>query len=95
MAVMPLADQLSLHESGKIQCRPEFSRNSLGQWLHVDFVRLPPEDLAAFGDHSLRVGAAHNPLCAGFGTAAVKHIEEESVNVLGRYLEFAEHNVWA
>ena len=56
----------------------------------------PPEDVAAFSGHSLRVGAAQDLLCAGFDTAAIMRAGGwKSVNVLGRYLEFAEHNVWA
>lgn len=57
---------------------------------------LPPEDVAAFSGHSLRVGAAQDLLCAGFDTAAIMRAGGwKSVNVLGRYLELAEHNVWA
>ena len=56
---------------------------------------VPPEDVAAFSGHSLRVGAAQDLLCAGFDTAAIMRAGGwKSVNVLGRYLEFAEHNVW-
>lgn len=56
---------------------------------------LPPEDVAAFSGHSLRVGAAQDLLCAGLDTAAIMRAGGwKSVNVLGRYLEFAEHNVW-
>jgi integrase/recombinase XerD len=56
---------------------------------------LPPEDVEAFSGHSLRVGAAQDLLCAGFDTAAIMRAGGwKSVNVLGRYLEFAEHNVW-
>ncbi len=56
---------------------------------------LPPEEVAAFSGHSLRVGAAQDLLCAGFDTAAIMRAGGwKSVNVLGRYLEFAEHNVW-
>lgn len=57
---------------------------------------LPPEDISAFSGHSLRVGAAQDLLCAGFDTAAIMRAGGwKSVNVLGRYLEFAEHNVWS
>jgi integrase/recombinase XerD len=57
---------------------------------------LPPEDVAVFSGHSLRVGAAQDLLCAGFDTAAIMRAGGwKSVNVLGRYLELAEHNVWA
>jgi site-specific recombinase XerD len=54
-----------------------------------------PDDVAAFSGHSLRVGAAQDLLCAGFDTAAIMRAGGwKSVNVLGRYLEMAEHNVW-
>jgi site-specific recombinase XerD len=54
-----------------------------------------PEDVRAFSGHSLRVGAAQDLLCAGFDTAAIMRAGGwKSINVLGRYLEFAEHNVW-
>lgn len=57
---------------------------------------LPPEEVAAFSGHSLRVGAAQDLLCAGFDTAAIMRAGGwKSINVLGRYLELAEHNVWA
>lgn len=56
---------------------------------------LPPEEVAEFSGHSLRVGAAQDLLCAGHDTAAIMRAGGwKSVNVLGRYLEFAEHNVW-
>lgn len=56
---------------------------------------LPAEDVAAFSGHSLRVGAAQDLLCAGHDTATIMRAGGwKSVNVLGRYLEFAEHNVW-
>jgi hypothetical protein len=42
-----------------------------------------------------RVGAAQDLLCAGFDTAAIMRAGGwKSINVLDRYLEFAEHNVW-
>ena len=54
-----------------------------------------PEDVQAFSGHSLRVGAAQDLLCAGFDTAAIMRAGGwKSINVLSRYLEFAEHNVW-
>ena len=56
---------------------------------------LPPEEVAAFSSHSLRVGAAQELLRAGFNTAAIMRAGGwKSTNVLARYLEFAEHNVW-
>ncbi len=57
---------------------------------------VPPDDVEAFSGHSLRVGAAQDMLCAGFDTAAIMRAGGwKSVNVLGRYLGLAEHNVWA
>lgn len=54
-----------------------------------------PEDVKAFSGHSLRVGAAQDLLCAGFDTAAIMRAGGwKSINMLDRYLEFAEHNVW-
>lgn len=56
---------------------------------------LNPETAASYSGHSLRVGAAQDLLCAGFDTAAIMRAGGwKSVNVLERYLEFAEHNVW-
>ena len=57
---------------------------------------LSTAEIDAFSGHSLRVGAAQDLLCAGHDTAAIMRAGGwKSVNVLGRYLEFAEHNVWA
>lgn len=57
---------------------------------------LAPEEVAGFSGHSLRVGAAQDLLCAGHDTAAIMRAGGwKSVNVLGRYLELAEHNVWS
>ena len=56
---------------------------------------LPPEEVATFSSHSLRVGAAQELLRAGFDTAAIMRAGGwRSTNVLARYLEYAEHNVW-
>jgi site-specific recombinase XerD len=52
-------------------------------------------DIAAFSGHSMRVGAAQDLLKSGFDTAAIMRAGGwKSVNVLARYLEHAEHNVW-
>ena len=57
---------------------------------------LPQELIDQFSGHSLRVGAAQDLLCAGFDTVAIMRAGGwKSVNVLSRYLEKAEHNVWA
>ena len=59
-------------------------------------VGLDPEDVDAFSGHSMRVGAAQDLLTKGFDTAAIMRAGGwKSVNVLARYLECAEHNVWA
>lgn len=56
---------------------------------------LPREEVEAFSGHSLRVGAAQDLLCAGYDAAAIMRAGGwKSINVLGRYLELAEHNVW-
>ncbi len=57
---------------------------------------LRDEQVAAFSGHSMRVGAAQDLLQRGFDTAAIMRAGGwKSVSVLGRYLEDAEHNVWA
>ncbi|WP_425284515.1 tyrosine-type recombinase/integrase [Aliiruegeria lutimaris] len=59
-------------------------------------VGLDPADVDAFSGHSMRVGAAQDLLVNGFDTAAIMRAGGwKSVNVLARYLEQAEHNVWA
>ena len=56
---------------------------------------LSPSEVAAFSGHSMRVGAAQDLLCAGYDTAAIMRAGGwKSVNILARYLEKAEHNVW-
>jgi site-specific recombinase XerD len=50
----------------------------------------------AFSAHSMRVGAAQDLLRNGHDTAAIMRAGGwKSIEVLARYLEFAEHNVWA
>lgn len=57
---------------------------------------LKAEHVASFSGHSMRVGAAQDLLKRGFDTAAIMRAGGwKSVNVLARYLEMAEHNVWA
>ena len=54
------------------------------------------DEVEKFSGHSMRVGAAQDLLCAGHGTAAIMRAGGwKSLNVLTRYLEHAEHNVWA
>lgn len=48
-----------------------------------------------FSGHSMRVGAAQDLLCAGHDTVSIMRAGGwKSINVLARYLEHAEHNVW-
>lgn len=57
---------------------------------------LSKQEIAEFSAHSLRVGAAQNLLCAIYDMAAIMRAGGwKSVNILSRYLEYAEHNVWA
>ena len=57
---------------------------------------LDPSVVGEFSGHSLRVGAAQDLLKMGLDTAAIMRAGGwKSVNVLARYLERAEHNVWA
>ncbi len=56
---------------------------------------LDPDEIDGFSGHSLRVGAAQDLLCAGHDTVAIMRAGGwKSVNILSRYLEHAEHNVW-
>ncbi|HSF93088.1 MAG TPA: tyrosine-type recombinase/integrase, partial [Paracoccaceae bacterium] len=49
-----------------------------------------------FSGHSMRVGAAQDLLSAGHDTAAIMRAGGwKSIDVLARYLEYAEFNVWA
>jgi site-specific recombinase XerD len=58
--------------------------------------KLPPEAVAAFSGHSMRVGAAQDLLAAGHDTAAIMRAGGwKSVGMLARYLELSETNVWA
>ena len=57
---------------------------------------LRADQVASFSGHSMRVGAAQDLVKRGFDTAAIMRAGGwKSVNVLARYLEKAEHNVWA
>lgn len=53
-------------------------------------------DVEAFSGHSMRVGAAQDLLCAGHDAIAIMRAGGwKSTNVLARYLEHAEYNVWS
>jgi integrase len=59
-------------------------------------VGLDPSDVDAFSGHSMRVGAAQDLLRRGFDTASIMRAGGwKSVNILARYLEQAEQNVWS
>ena len=48
-----------------------------------------------FSGHSMRVGAAQDIVTMGHDTATITRAGGwKSVNILSRYLEVAEHNVW-
>lgn len=56
---------------------------------------LDQTDIDAFSGHSLRVGAAQYLLVKGFDTVAIMRAGAwKTINVLARYLDKAEHNVW-
>ncbi|AWB50559.1 hypothetical protein HYN69_18295 (plasmid) [Gemmobacter aquarius] len=54
-----------------------------------------PATVDAFSGHSMRVGAAQDLLVMGHDAIAIMRAGGwKSVNVLARYLEHSEHNVW-
>lgn len=56
---------------------------------------LTSDEVAEFSGHSLAVGAGQDLLMKGFDTVAIMRAGGwKSVNVLTRYLEQAEQNVW-
>ena len=56
---------------------------------------LDPKEARDFSGHSMRVGAAQDLLRRGHDTAAIMRAGGwSSINVLSRYLAYAEHNVW-
>ena len=61
----------------------------------ADRAGLDPCEARDFSGHSMRVGAAQDLLRRGFDTAAIMRAGGwTSINVLSRYLAYAEHNVW-
>lgn len=57
---------------------------------------MDPHAAKAFSGHSMRVGAAQDLLTKGLDTAAIMRAGGwKSVSILARYLQDAEHNVWA
>jgi integrase/recombinase XerD len=57
---------------------------------------LDPSVVDTFSGHSLRVGAAQDLLISGHDAIAIMRAGGwKSMNVLSRYLELAEHNVWS
>jgi integrase len=54
------------------------------------------EEVDQFSGHSMRVGAAQDLLTRGIDTVGIMRAGGwKSLSVLARYLEQAEHNVWA
>jgi integrase/recombinase XerD len=52
-------------------------------------------EVGEFSTHSMRVGAAQDLLCAGHDIASIMRAGGwKSIDVLARYLENSEHNVW-
>ena len=86
---------------------PIYQRKAIDRCLETTTIRrvikdaaqrcgLRADQVASFSGHSMRVGAAQDLLKRGFDTAAIMRAGGwKSVNVLARYLEKAEHNVWA
>ena len=57
---------------------------------------LRADEVASFSGHSMRVGAAPDLLKRGSDRAAIMLAGGwKSVNVLARYLEIAEHDIWS
>ena len=56
---------------------------------------LPEMTIATLSGHSLRVGAAQDLLTMGHDTSAIMRAGGwKSVNILARYLEYSNYNVW-
>ena len=56
---------------------------------------LPELTIATLSGHSLRVGAAQDLLTMGHDTSAIMRAGGwKSVNILARYLEYSNYNVW-
>lgn len=61
----------------------------------AELAGIDPSIAKEFSGHSMRVGAAQDLLSSGHDTAAIMRAGGwKSVNVLARYLQYAEHNVW-
>ena len=76
----------------------ELETTTVRRMIKAAAVRSGYTDLDAqkFSGHSLRVGAAQELLKRGHDTAAIMRAGGwKSVQVLARYLEKAEHNVWS
>jgi integrase len=85
---------------------PNYQGKAINQDLSTTTVKRPiksaarrgglvDEEVDVFSGHSLRVGAAQDLLKRGFDTAAIVRAGGwKSINVLSRFLENAEHNVW-
>jgi integrase/recombinase XerD len=76
--------------------RRELNSVTIRRAIQRGAARAGLEHNGEFRGHSLRVGAAQELLCSGHDTVAIMRAGGwKSVATLARYLEFAEHNVWA
>jgi integrase/recombinase XerD len=72
------------------------SATTVKRVVHAAAQRCCDPDIAAgFSGHSMRVGAAQDLLKRGVDTAGIMRAGGwKSVNILARYLEYADHNPW-
>ena len=76
--------------------RRELNAVTVRRAIQRGAVRAGLERAGEYRGHSLRVGAAQELLCSGHDTVAIMRAGGwKSVATLARYLEYAEHNVWA
>lgn len=76
--------------------RRELNAVTVRRAIQRGAVRAGLEKADEYRGHSLRVGAAQELLCSGHDTVAIMRAGGwKSVATLARYLEYAEHNVWA
>jgi len=90
MALLPIYHGTSINRSQEKTTVKRLVKNAARR------VGLDPSDLDAFSGHSVRLGAAQNLLGRGIDTASIMRSGGwKSVNILARYLEQAEQNMWA
>lgn len=76
--------------------RRELNAVTVRRAIQRGAVRAGLERADEYRGHSLRVGAAQELLCSGHDSVAIMRAGGwKSVATLARYLEYAEHNVWA